>query len=219
MRRPVPLAHAVAPDVQRQALLANIADYAQRCPDERATVARFVEFVESQPRCFERSLLQGHVTGSAWLVHPDEQHVLLTHHRKLDIWVQLGGHADGDSDVLGVACREAVEESGLSNIAVVDPRIFDLDVHLIPARAGEPAHYHYDVRYALRVVGGAMGDTRFRVSSESKALAWSVIDGLPALTSEASMLRMALKWQSRTVPNSSRPANRPANPRSSGHIG
>ena len=184
--------------MQRQALVASIAEYGLRYPQEHITVARFAAFVAAQPRCFERSLLEGHVTGSAWLVHPDEQQVLLTHHRKLDIWVQLGGHADGDSDMLRVALREAQEESGLSNIAVVDPHIFDLDVHLIPARSNEPAHYHYDVRYALRVVGNSVTDTCFRVSSESKALAWSTINGLATLTSEASMLRMALKWHSRT---------------------
>ena len=190
----------VVTSVQRRPLLEALARYAAWHADEAATVARFQAFVAGNARCFERSLLSGHVTGSAWLVDPPGRQVLLTRHRKLGIWVQLGGHADGDPDTLAVARREAEEESGLAAIETVDDAIFDLDIHLIPARASEPAHFHYDVRYLFRATKG----TRFRVSSESSALAWVPVDSLadtttPSdFTSEASMLRMALKWQTRT---------------------
>src|SRR3546814_2817239 len=93
--------------------------------------------------------------------------VLLTHHRKLDRWLQLGGHADGDRDLARSALREAEEESGLSGLRVV-PGIFDLDRHMIPEHKGVPAHWHYDVRYV--VVAGR--DEDFAVSEESLDLAW-----------------------------------------------
>ena len=191
--------------MQRSALLAAIDAYGARHADEAHTVARFHEFVAANVQCFERTLQGGHVTGSAWLVDPAGQEVLLTHHKKLGIWVQLGGHADGDPDTFAVAHREAMEESGLVGIALATgyrdasggARIFDLDIHAIPARGSELAHLHYDVRYALCATNG----TEFRVSSESRALAWVPVASLAAgttpsvLTTEASIVRMALKWR------------------------
>ncbi|MEJ2130265.1 MAG: NUDIX hydrolase [Gammaproteobacteria bacterium] len=176
--------------MDRQPLLDLLERYGTRHPDERCMVARFRDFVSENPLCFRRSLLQGHVTGSAWLVDRSRSRVLLTHHRKLDIWVQLGGHADGETDVLRVALREAREESGLARVRPLSEEIFDVDIHEIPAREHEPAHLHYDVRFALE----CFGDERFSVSDESHALEWVAIYRLPERTREESMLRMMRKW-------------------------
>ena len=111
--------------------------------------AATITFVEEHPNCFERSLLVGHITGSAWIVSPDRQQVLLIHHRKLDRWLQPGGHADGDPDVSAVALREAQEETGLTTLTLVSPAVFDVDIHPIPARNEVPAHLHYDMRFLL----------------------------------------------------------------------
>ncbi len=164
-------------------------DYREQYPDEAATVEQYKQFVADNPDCFKRTLLSGHATGSAWLVNPDMTHVLLTHHRKLNIWVQLGGHADGNSDLLDVALREAREESGIATINVFSPKLFDIDIHSIPERGNEPAHYHYDARFALIAT-----TTEFTVSDESHALAWVEIARLADKTQEPSMLRMANKW-------------------------
>ena len=177
--------------MQRQPLLRLLAGYAARYPAEQACVRRFQAFVERHPDCFRRSLLTGHVTGSAWLVDATGSRVLLTHHRKLDIWVQLGGHADGNPDVRAVALAEAVEESGLADLTVLEDDAFDIDIHRIPARGDEPAHEHYDVRFALQ----ASGSQQYRVSAESHDLAWVAIDRLQDYTGEVSMLRMAAKWR------------------------
>src|SRR3569832_496180 len=101
--------------------------------DERTMNDRLRRVVEQEPRGFERTLQGGHVTGSAWIVDHAHTHVLLTHHRKLDRWLQLGGHADGEADVLSVALREAREESGLAEVTPILAGIFDTDVHVIPA--------------------------------------------------------------------------------------
>ena len=135
--------------MHRRNLLAMLEEYRQRHPQEAATVDRFAAFVAGEPRCFERDCWSGHVTGSAWLVDPAGESVLLTHHRKLGIWVQLGGHSDGEPDTLAVAVKEAEEESGMS-VEVLDERIFDIDIHEIPARKTDPAHYHFDVRFVLQ---------------------------------------------------------------------
>jgi 8-oxo-dGTP pyrophosphatase MutT (NUDIX family) len=170
-------------------LLESLAEYAVRYPGESDTVERFTAFLVGEPRCFERDCFSGHVTGSAWLVNVASTHVLLTHHRKLNRWLQLGGHSDGDHDLLRVACREAVEESGLAVVPALNS-LFDIDIHPIPARRGDPAHLHYDARFALRVVDSE----RYRLSDESHALRWVAIRDLATVTTEPSMLRMAGKW-------------------------
>lgn len=176
--------------MHRKKLLELLTGYRRRYPDEIATIDRFSAFTESHCDCFERSLLQGHITGSAWLVDQNATHVLLTHHRKLDLWVQLGGHADGNPDIFEVALQEAREESGIEHIQPVTRDVFDIDIHRIPARPNEPEHFHYDVRFAFQT-----GDTDdFMVSDESHALEWIEITALQEKTAEESMLRMARKW-------------------------
>lgn len=159
-----------------------------------AVSAVFAAFLDSSPEVFHRHHEPGHFTGSAWLVSADGERVLLTHHRKLGRWLQLGGHADGDRDLARVALREAEEESGLADLQV-EREIFDLDRHWIPARGDESGHWHYDVRYVVR----AAGSERFSVSGESLALAWWPIDALIAdPATDASLRRMARRWMERT---------------------
>ncbi len=180
--------------MHRQPLLQLLTRYAVAHPGEHAVIQRFERFVHEQPRCFERSLPSGHVTGSAWVVSADGQRVLLNHHKKLDMWMQFGGHADGDPDVYRVAVREAREETGLAALEPAAFGIFDLDIHPIPATTTEPAHHHYDVRFALRVTG----DETVVVSDESHDVAWTTLDGVTRFTREPSILRMLDKWRRMT---------------------
>lgn len=180
------------------ALTAALTAYSSRFAGEATDGVRIEDYLdllaEGAPG-FERSRLAGHFTGSAWLVSADGKRVLLTHHRKLDRWLQLGGHADGDQNLARVALREAEEESGLDGL-VVEPEIFDLDRHWIPERGDVPGHWHYDVRYVVR----ATASEAFVVSEESHALAWRAINDLitePNL--DPSIQRMAMKWVSRCV--------------------
>lgn len=175
----------------QQRVLELLRGYA--APEQSAERELFHEFVSAQPSCCERTLAIGHLTGSAWLVSADGCRVLLTHHRKLGIWLQLGGHADGDPDLARVALREAEEESGLSDLEL-ERGIYDLDRHWIPERKGEPGHWHYDVRFVVR----ARGAEEFAVSEESHALAWRAIDAVAAdEQADASVRRMARKWLTR----------------------
>jgi 8-oxo-dGTP pyrophosphatase MutT (NUDIX family) len=174
-------------------LLASFAELAARVPAQAPVAAQFADFVHAHPWCCRRELQVGHLTGAAWLVDRAGTRVLLTHHRKLDRWLQLGGHADGDTDLAAVALREAHEESGLADL-VVEPQVFDLDRHWIPARGAEPGHWHYDVRFVVR----ATTTEAFVVSEESHALAWrAVTEVRDADGYDESLRRMASAWLAR----------------------
>ncbi len=170
----------------RERLRIDLQTFAARCSDSANVANEFLELL-TDPSAFLRERLAGHFTGSAWLLSADGQRVLLMHHRKLDRWLQPGGHADGDADLAAVALREAEEETGLRDLHI-EPGIFDLDAHRIPARADVPEHTHYDVRYVIRTRGSESPQG----NAESLALAWVAIDALrddPAI--DPSIRRMA----------------------------
>jgi 8-oxo-dGTP pyrophosphatase MutT (NUDIX family) len=175
--------------MHRSKLIGLLENYAERYPGEGTTVRRFLDFVHDHERCFERDCWAGHVTGSAWLVNESRDCVLLTHHKKLDRWLQVGGHSDGVTEPLAVAVKEAEEESGLA-VTALQRDVFDVDIHEIPARQSDPAHFHFDVRFVLQTRSG----DAFQVSDESHALAWVRVRNLTDYTGDESMLRMARKW-------------------------
>jgi len=182
--------------VHRKPLLELLERYLARNPDERPTVDHMRQFVRANPDCFLRACVDGHVTASAWIVSHDGSSFLLTHHAKLGRWLQLGGHADGDTDLVEVAKREAREESGLCAFTLASPDgdslPLDVDVHLIPARGDEPAHLHHDVRYLL--VAGP--DPVLSISPESLELRWFARASAEVVLQEESLRRMARKAES-----------------------
>jgi 8-oxo-dGTP pyrophosphatase MutT (NUDIX family) len=180
-----------------QDLRARLQRYRQQWPEEAGTVEAFeallTEHDAGDADVYVRARLEGHLTASSWLVDPEGTRVLLTHHRKLDRWLQLGGHADGERDLGVVALKEAQEESGLTALAL-EGDLFDLDRHWIPEHRGVPGHWHYDARYVVRAPGAG----EFMVSDESHALAWrniAEVESDPAM--DESLRRMARKWLAR----------------------
>ncbi|MDC0357694.1 NUDIX hydrolase [Oligoflexia bacterium] len=181
--------------MHREPLLQLLSRYKPLDGRDSAQLATLVSFIKEHPDCFSRSLECGHVTASAWLLDSSQTRILLTHHRKLNKWLQPGGHADGNPDALSVALQEAMEESGINHIQPLSEAIFDIDIHPIPERdipgsVSEPEHLHYDLRFALKV----HGPSKYIVSSESYDLAWVKINKLHTLTCEESLLRMREKW-------------------------
>lgn len=178
-------------DALRQMLRAH----ALEMPAQQALAAEFSTLIDDPEDPFRRERRSGHFTASAWMVSADGSRVLLTHHRKLARWLQLGGHADGDRDLARVAMTEAGEESGLVDLQLDDPAIFDLDKHWIPERGAVPGHWHYDVRFVVR----ATASEAFVVSEESLALAWRPVAGIAAdPQADASLRRMAQRWLERS---------------------
>ncbi|MBL6448359.1 NUDIX hydrolase [Fulvivirga sp. 29W222] len=176
--------------MHRQDLIKKLNKYSPEFEAEKEFRASFLSFIERNINCFERSLKEGHITGSAWIINETSTKALLTHHHKLNRWLQLGGHADGDPDIINVATKEALEESGLKSIRLVSKSIFDIDIHTIPARKADPEHLHYDIRFLFK----ADENEPLVISSESKDLAWVEMDKLETLVeSNDSIIRMMQK--------------------------
>jgi 8-oxo-dGTP pyrophosphatase MutT (NUDIX family) len=179
----------------RAPLLATLADYAEAHPRERDVALRIASLVSAHADCFHRTCRPGHITGSAWVVSPARDRVLLLHHRKLGRWLQPGGHADGDPDPAAVALKEATEETGLRSLRLASDLPIDLDIHVIPARHAidgtmiDDAHEHHDVRFLVE----ADPTEPIVVSDESHAVRWFSIDEARSLTDEWSVLRLIEK--------------------------
>lgn len=139
--------------MHRQELLNLLQRHRTRFMEEAGYIRRAIDFVEQHEDIFYRELWPAHVTGSAWVVSPDRESVLMLHHRKLDQWFQPGGHADGDNDVLRVALRETSEETGVdpAHIRLVDDAVFDVDIHTILASHEAPRHEHIDIRFLVEI--------------------------------------------------------------------
>lgn len=158
----------------RAALITEIENYTPTDEPEAACIPKFLNLLRGQERCFHRDCFPAHITASTILLNQAGDQILMNHHRKMNIWLGFGGHADGEDDVLAVALRETMEESGLTAFKPVSPYIADLSIHPIPENMtkGEPAHEHYDVRYILQMTG----DQTPVISHESIALKWMGFD-------------------------------------------
>ena len=173
-------------------LLAALIAYVPRSPEETAAQTRIVAHVRAGGALFHRRRWDGHLTGSAFLLDHVGERLLLIHHRKLDKWLQPGGHGEPDEiDPTEVARREAEEETGVRGLVIhpAFPCPFDLDVHVIPARKDEAAHEHLDIRTLFLVPEGA------RLSAdpdEINALRWFDLTEAAALP-DRSVARAARK--------------------------
>lgn len=152
---------------------------------------RAKHYIEAHTDCFYRELWPAHVTGSAWVISPDRNRVLMLHHRKHDQWFQPGGHADGDADILRVALRETSEETGidLSQVHLLGSAIFDVDIHSIPAIGSDPQHEHIDIRFLVEI------DDSLPVpgNDESHDVLWVSLHDVPRYNNNRSTYRMLEK--------------------------
>jgi 8-oxo-dGTP pyrophosphatase MutT (NUDIX family) len=135
---------------------------------------KIVTLIREEPRCFWRDCFPAHVTGSALLLNHTGDKVLLNHHKALDKWIQFGGHADGNPDIMDVAKRETEEEAGIFDFTFAIDGIFDVDTHSVPTNdaKGEPEHEHFDIRYLVQCTK----DVDFKISDESVNLKWCNFD-------------------------------------------
>lgn len=178
----------------RATLLAALESHAafdQTEETARLGILFFLRHCPTNP--YARETLEGHITASAWITDPDGENAVLLHHRKLERWLQPGGHCDGDADVFAAALRETAEETGIVPLTA-ESAPFHLDMHAIPARGAEPAHIHYDIRFRLT----ADPAVPLTLSEESFALRWFPVADIANGTvpdTDASVRALARKTQ------------------------
>lgn len=133
-----------------EAVQALLERYVPRDADETSQLAEFKSLLGHGEAAFYRSHFNpGHFTASAFVTSPDRRELLLIHHRKLQRWLQPGGHFEQDDpNPLAAALREVEEEVGIEKHRLeISDALFDIDLHRIPANPKEPAHHHFDLRF------------------------------------------------------------------------
>lgn len=165
-------------------LLASLHSYVPSTPEEQGHREQIVGLVESKLSAFASDEYRpGHITASAFVLHPSLPQVVLVHHRKLSRWLQPGGHVESaDIDMVAASRREVAEETGL--VELDDLGLVDLDVHVFPQRGSVPRHLHLDVRRGFR-----SKSARLVVSEESTDVRWTPLAEL--LEMEESLARPA----------------------------
>jgi len=166
---------------EKQALLDGLLRHAPADDEEARDLEQICAFVRRHASPFDRAIPEGHLTASAIIVSADSAGPLLLHHRKLDRWLQPGGHGDpGEATGESVALREALEETGLTGLVLHPraPRPLDVDVHDIPARGPEPAHEHLDLRYLVTAPAGARPSPALAEMRALRFFAWEETSGL-----------------------------------------
>jgi 8-oxo-dGTP pyrophosphatase MutT (NUDIX family) len=140
-----------------------------------------------RPAPADRTTRPGHLTGSAFVVSADGRHAILLLHAKLGRWLQPGGHADGDTNLVNVAWREATEETGIAGLAI-DPTPLDLDIHEVRPPREDP-HLHLDVRFLVIAPPGAQP----RGNAESHEIGWFGRDELAEMDFDVGLDRLATR--------------------------
>lgn len=155
-----------------------------------AMVDRMLALLDTGPAAFDRAAyVPGHFTASAFVLRPGRCELLLIHHRKLELWLQPGGHVEpSDADPWAAARRELEEETGLTAVRPLAKGLLDVDIHDIPARSDAPAHQHFDLRF-----GFALDDPTAEVvaASDAKDARWVGLDALADVQTDDSVRRTA----------------------------
>lgn len=179
---------------RHERLLSELQRYETSDAAEERHRAAMIALLDA-PTAFSRAhFAPGHFTASCYVID-DGGRLLLHHHRRLNRWLQMGGHVEGDETPELTALREGQEESGLRDLVLVRKGIFDLDIHGIPAGPRqdgliEPDHDHYDVRYLARTASPrAIALDR----AESMELAWVTLERATTLMPGSESLRVLRK--------------------------
>ncbi|MFE9113712.1 NUDIX hydrolase [Streptomyces collinus] len=142
----------------------------------------YLDHLAEHPDGLWKACQAGHVTASALVIDPEGGRVLLTLHKKLQMWLQMGGHCEpGDATLAAAALREATEESGVSGLSLLPGGPVRLDRHPIPP----PCHCHFDVQYAVV----APPDAAHTITDESLDVRWFGYDEVPGVA-DASVIRL-----------------------------
>jgi 8-oxo-dGTP pyrophosphatase MutT (NUDIX family) len=182
--------------VNRGELVEALGRYAAEGAEEAESLTWIRRFLAGPEDPFSRATPEGHVTGSAVVARPDASAFLLVFHRRLSRWLQPGGHTEeSDPSVFDTAWREATEETGIARFdAPLGRAILDVDVHAIPARGPEPAHFHFDVRYLFST---ALDCDPAASEDPVRPMRWASLEDALALGVDGSLARALHKARAR----------------------
>ena len=176
---------------QHTDLFNQLDEYARRHTQEKHNIEQTKQFLSTRNPTEWKKDPSGHITGSAWLMDPGTNAILLTLHKKHRRWYQLGGHMEQENHPTDTAHREAQEESGICNISMIHSKIFHLGIYQVPATNSSPAHTHYDFCYLFKIAPTAK---QFKISSESLELKWFSLAELTQLPACHHVEDIVLKW-------------------------
>ena len=152
---------------------------------EQRDQALILDFLEKNGDAFLQSNLLAHMTASSCIVNPERTKTLMVYHNLYDSWSWTGGHADGETDLLSVALREAREETGIEHVRPLSPEIFSLEVLTVDGheKRGEyvPSHLHMNVTYLLEA---EESDTLHICREENSGVAWFTLEEALKASSE-----------------------------------
>ncbi|MEM9714280.1 MAG: NUDIX hydrolase [Actinomycetota bacterium] len=175
---------ALGPTSELTDAIAVVEAFTPADDDQSAARRQILDLITTHDESLHRTCMTGHLTGSAVVVDRGVTRTLVLFHRKLQKWLQPGGHVDGDANLAAGALREATEETGIAGLEVWSEPV-DLDVHVVEPPS-EAAHLHLDVRYVVRAPDGAIEQG----NHESEQLLWVALDELDLVELDASALRL-----------------------------
>lgn len=156
--------------MHRQKLLKLLESYSPKDSQEKQIKQQIISFINENSECFNSIYPKGHITASAWIIDPQRQKVCLIHHNMLNKWFQPGGHSDNNNDTPLEALREAIEETNLTNLKLLNGSIFDIGIQIIPSdkKRGLGLHSHFDIMFLV------IGDSEIspKISDESNEAKW-----------------------------------------------
>ncbi|MCI6536286.1 MAG: NUDIX hydrolase [Lachnospiraceae bacterium] len=169
----------------RQELIASIEQYQPYNEQEERDKVLILEWIKNNENAFSRDNLVAHMTASAWVVNKDRSKVLMVYHNIYNSWSWLGGHADGETDLLSVAIREVKEEAGISHVVPVTEDIFSMESLTVDGHVKNgkyvSSHLHFNVTYLLE----ADPDESVSIKAdENSGVAWFTLEEALAKSTE-----------------------------------
>lgn len=137
----------------REDSIRQIENYPPFNEQEEKDKALILGWISNNENAFSRENTVAHITASAWVVNKDRSKVLMVYHNIYNSWSWMGGHADGETDLLSVAIWEVKEEAGISNVRPVSEEIFSLESLTVDGHVKKgnyvSSHLHLNITYLL----------------------------------------------------------------------
>ena len=169
----------------KETFIAQLLRFSPCCEQEATDRDLILSLLSGGADLTRREQLAAHLTASAWVVSPDRKMVLMAYHNLYNSWAWLGGHADGDWDLLNVAKKEVAEESGLQDLRILSDDMISVEVLTVDGHEKRgvyvPSHLHLNVTYLFE--GNPNAPLRVK-PDENSGVAWIPVEDIPVKSTE-----------------------------------